>query len=349
MGFFPLCLFGQISLDVNDFSDGGDVTWISTATDPLVDYSTTGANTTWDYSSLTYQGQDPKEYFDMSGVSTFVNFIFGPFANAAYQATNYTSSTAIPVDQITSFLPITIEDIFQFSKNSSSKITSVGFALSIDGNEVPFKSDTIETRYTLPLNYGDSYTSRGYTNLDMNPFYNGIWRQHRYRQSEVDGWGSVTTPYGTFDALRVRHLIEESDSIFMEIAGNSFWIPLPVPDRYEYEWWTNGQKEPVLKITTSMVLGSETVTGIEYLDEYHSGVGLEELDVEVSVYPNPAVDLLHVEGAGSFRYQVVSADGALVAAGESEGTVDVSPLSAGNYLLLIHNGKELRTLNFIRK
>lgn len=48
----PFFSFGQISIDVNDFADGGDTVRLSTAVDPEIDYSTTGANMSWDFSDL---------------------------------------------------------------------------------------------------------------------------------------------------------------------------------------------------------------------------------------------------------------------------------------------------------
>lgn len=349
---FPLAAFSQITISTADFSDGGDGTWMSTTADPLIDYTTTGPNVTWDFSGLQSQSQEYKEYFDLSAASVFVNFIFGTFANVNYQATNFASSTAIPVDQITSFLPVTITDIFQFSKNSSSAINSVGYAISVDGNEIPFKSDTIETRYALPLNYGDSYDSRGYSNIDLNPIYNGIWRQHRSRQSEVDGWGSITTPYGTFDALRVRHFIEESDSIFMDIGGFALWLPLPIPDSYVYEWWTNGEKEPVLRISTSLFGGNQTPTTIEYLDVYTGpGAGIEELAAEVQLFPNPTVDFLNLEGVEQAVYNIISMDGKVQLEGSTIGNtqIDVRSLNAGSYILLLNSGISIQSLNFVKK
>jgi len=349
---FPVAAFSQITVTSADFSDGGDGTWMSTTIDPLIDYSTTGPNVSWDFSNLQYQSQDYKEYFDLSSASVFVNFIFGAFANSSYQATNFASSTAIPVAQITTFLPVTITDIFQFSKNSSSAITSVGYAISVDGNEIPFKSDTIEKRYALPLNFGDSYASRGYSNIDLNPIYNGIWRQHRSRQSEVDGWGSITTPHGTFDALRVRHFIEESDSIFMDLGGFSTWIPLPIPDSYVYEWWANGLNEPVLRISTSLFGGNQTPTTIEYLDDYQgAGAGIEELTTAIQVFPNPTLDFLNIEGIDQAAYNVLSMDGKLLLEGSANGNaqIDVRSLNAGSYVLLLNSGNSIQSYSFVKK
>ena len=213
----PVFSWGQITLTTADFANGGDTVRMSFTTDPTIDYSSTGANYTWDFSGLVAEEQVLRDFKDMGQASTLVNFMFGSFAATEYQATYFAESEAIPLDQIGGFLPVNISEVNMMTKNSADSITSVGFSVVVEGTEVPFKSDTIETRYKFPANYGDVYSSRGYSNMDLNPISNSIWRQHRLRNSNIDGWGTITTPLGTFDALRIRHDIQESDSLFFEI------------------------------------------------------------------------------------------------------------------------------------
>ncbi len=350
----PLFALGQITLTVSDFSDGGDAVWMSTTLDPTIDFSSTGPNYNWDFSSLTYQDQELREYSNMSSASGLVNIVFGAFASPEYQATNYTASTAIPLDQISGVLPVNLSDVNQYSRNASDGITSVGFSLSVEGNEVPFKSDVIETRYALPLDYNDTYTSSGYSNLDMNPFYDAIWRQNRTRTSVVDGWGSITTPYGTFDALRIDHFIEETDSIYISGFGQGFWVELPIPDSHLYEWWTNNEKEPILRITTTDILGLETVTGIEYKDNYQGpGAGLKELDLSLKVYPNPASDQLNIEGLQSeMNYKIVGLDGRVHVTGSvspMNNSIDLNHLDAGAYNCVVYENGGFISKSFIKK
>jgi Secretion system C-terminal sorting domain len=353
LSFLPAIVFSQITLSNSDFADGGDTVRMSTATDLTIDYTTTGASSTWDYSTLTPTGQELKEYNSMSSAPIFVNIVFGAFAASDYQATNYASSTAIPLGQIGGFLPVNITDVFQYSKNSADSITSVGFALAVDGNDIPFKSDTIETRYKFPLTFNDSYYSRGYSKLDMNPFYNGIWIQYRQRTSNVDGWGSITTPYGTFDAVRIDHFITETDSLYMDIAGG-FWVELPIPDAHIYEWWTNGEKEPILRITTSLVLGNETVTDIEYRDNYLGlDAAVEELSLNFSIYPNPAENEIHLNDLPHHAsYYIASIDGKVVQSGSVssiENMIDISQLAKGTYELIISTKGVYKTSSFVKK
>lgn len=351
---FPFCGSSQITLNTSDFADGGDTVRISITTDAFIDFTSTGPNYTWDFSTLVPTSQILGNYTGTSDFPFLVNFIFGGSAAVDYQATNFKASNDIPVDLISSVLPVTISDVNQFSKNSADSITSVGFSIVLDGNSIPFKSDTIETRYKFPLNYTDTYSSKGYTNLDMNPFYNAIWRQYRERNSTVDGWGNITTPYGSFNALRIDHLITETDSIYMEVFGTPTWIELPIPDSHIYEWWTNGELEPILRITTSDILGAETVTNIEYKDIYR-GLDASLLDqtLNYALYPNPAIDELRIDDLQSdANYSIVSLEGAIVSEGNltvQKNSIDISMLNQGAYQFMINQNGAFQSIMFIKK
>ena len=330
----------QITLTNADFADGGDTVRMSSTTDPTIDFLTTGANTTWDFSGLVAESQVLKTYNTMSGTSAFMQLLFGLFAPPKYQATSIVAATALPIDQLGGMLPINISEINAVSRNTNDSITSIGISMVVEGNELPFRSDTIETRYRFPANYGDSYSSRGYTNIDLNPVFDGIWIQYRQRSSNIDGWGSISTPLGTFDALRIKHEIMEQDSIYVGQLG--FWLPLPIPQSNIYEWWADGELEPVLRITTSMGGGNENVTAIEYRDQYDPLLaGLDESTLEFSVYPNPTQEQLLVEGAEiGATYVVVSSDGKLVLSGviaSQLSVIDVSMLDLGAYSIILRN------------
>lgn len=331
---------GQIALNNSDFSDANDTVRISNALpDPGIDYMTTGPNQNWDFSFLTAQSQTLLQYNDPGSSSFLVQVQFGSFASSQYQATNYIENNDIPIDQIGGFLPINITAVYGYSKNSADSITSLGYSMDIDGFEVPIQSDTIETRYKFPLNYNDSYSSKGYTYLDMNPIYNGIWIQHRQRYSVVDGWGSITTPFGTFDVLRVKHTINENDSIYADLFGSPMWIGLPIPESNIYEWIANGEKEPILRITTSTVFGNESITDVTYRDNYLGlGASLSELDLDVKTYPNPVSDELHIElNETGATYRLIGLHGLVLKKGiiTHSTILSLKDIPSGSYILHI--------------
>lgn len=291
---FPtFILTGQITLNQADFATGSDTIRMSQSTDLTLDFLSTGPNSNWDYSSLIPSSQKVKNFRPSSSLSFLSSFIFGTFAPTRYKASYFIESTDLPIAQIGTILGIPISDVFAFSRVTADSVTSIGFSMVADGTEIPFKSDTIEKRYDFPIQFANTTFSRGYTSIDLNPTYDAIFLQHRQHSSTVDGWGSITTPYGTFNALRIKHEITELDSIY--VGAFSFWLPIPVPPSNVYEWWTNGQKEPILRIKTSTILGTETATSIEYRDQDRGlDAGLTELNSEFSIFPNPVKDQLSV-------------------------------------------------------
>lgn len=347
--FLPAFLFAQITITSADFATADDTVRISKATDNSIDYSTTGANYTWDFSNLTFDSQFRRDFTPTTGLPVLINFVFGPMASNNYRATYSLPATDLPIDQLGTILPITISDMVQYSKMTDDSITSVGLSMNINGNGIPVKSDTIETRYTFPMNYGDNHYSRGYTRLDMNPIYDAIWIQYRQRFSEVDGWGSVTTPYGTFDALRVKHTITEVDSVRMVVFGNQVWIPIPVPESHIYEWIANGELDAVMRIATTMAGGNETVTSIEYKD-FNLTANVNELEFAFDVYPNPATDFIILSNTSkNDSFFIVDEKGKVVKSGSVESKIDITSLATGFYELVVESNHLFGKKSFIKQ
>jgi hypothetical protein len=293
--FFSTKSTAQISLAVGDFANAGDTVRLSQTQASNLDFVSTGANYTWDFSSLTANTQSLKDYTPIGFGSFLILATYGPFAGS-YSATYFNLTTELPIDQLSAFLPIEISDLSQYTKRSNSAITSIGYSINVQGQGVPFKSDTIETRYSLPLTFGNVHDSRGYTYVDLNPAADIKYIQHRQRHTEVDGWGTVITPLGTFPALRVRHDINEIDSIYQTFFGSGSWIGTPPIERTEYEWWTNGKEEYLLKVVVSNFNGNQNISSIEYQEQYLGlDVGMNELTHNAFVYPNPAEDLCFFE------------------------------------------------------
>ena len=331
--------FGQITLEQTDYLQAGDTARLSQTTDDVIDFQTTGPNSVWDFSYLQAETQSLLDPFLVSSASLLVQIRFGSFAPTRYVSDYYNSYTGLPFDQFGNFLPVNIEDIYRFTKINNDSISFPGYSLLVDGNDVPFQSDTIEVALRFPLNYGDSYDGRAYSKVDFNPIFNGIFIQYRQLATEVDGYGSVLTPYGSFNAIRVKHTIEEQDSLYADLFGFATWIPLNLPTQRIYEWWAKDESVPVMKIETQEINGDEIVTLIEYKDNYLGLTAqLPNEEMTLSVYPNPSSDVLHIETNSAIRQvELYSTTGKLVhhSAGNlsSSKDIDVSIFQEGTYIL----------------
>jgi hypothetical protein len=347
----------QITITSANLPGAGENFIVSQAVDLQIDYASTGTDHQWDFSNLSYVNQTSRDHNSMSGppsLPLLVNLAYGSFTTTNYRATYYAPYTDLPIDQLGNILPIQFGDINQYTRKTQQRLTLIGYSASISGQGIPIKSDTIETKYVLPLNYGDNYVSRGYTKLDLSaPPLNTLgidakWVQTRKRTTVVDGWGEITTPFGTFDALRVKHKIEETDSV----QYDTFSVGIDIPVMYEYEWLSDDEKIPVLKVVTTEVLGAEIVISVEYRDIDH--VGLESLEAtELMVYPNPVSDELVIswkEGKKSIR--IFHIDGTIVKDLSFDGAthkINTSDLSSGMYYIAIDNGGDITTKSFIKK
>ena len=75
---YPFYSFEQITLDSTDFASSGDTVRISEALPVLSGFDATGANYSWDFSSLSPESQELKNYYSMSAVPILVNFSMEP-------------------------------------------------------------------------------------------------------------------------------------------------------------------------------------------------------------------------------------------------------------------------------
>lgn len=340
----------QITLTSTDFANAGDTVRMSQTQTFPYDFTETGPNAVWNFAGLDPNSQTLKGYEPIGSGFGLIQFTYGSFAPTNYQASYSSEATQLPLDMLGAFLPVQLDDIFQYTRVTADSITSIGYSFSANGQGIPAKSDTIETRYNLPLTYQDDHFSRGYTKLNMNPILDATFIQYRTRSTYVDGWGQITTPFGTFPAIRVQHLITEIDSFSYE----GQWFGVPVPDTYFYEWWTNGQLEPILRVQTNVVQGDEVVTMTEYRDIYRPELlSISELGAQVNLFPNPTTLILKIKSDQKFdRYDVVDFLGKVVLTIENpeiESEINVSTLMSGTYFLIGTFGLERHSTQFVKQ
>ena len=107
--------------------------------------------------------------------------------------------------------------------------------------------------------------------------------------NKPDAWGTLTTPFGTFQTVRIVTKLIDHDSVaFGGTPGQGFDIPLT----REYKWLAKGQHVPVLTITTRLLAGQEVVSGVEYRDSYRRIIRLGTrdavLEAGLATAPNPS-------------------------------------------------------------
>jgi len=309
-----------------------------------------GSHHLWDFTNLQAIDQKWEVYGDMNDMGALVKFQFGQFAPTKYKATYYLQNDDLPLQNLPSFLPIQISEMDNIVRNSEDSLSNVGIVVTINGQQLPIRFENIETYYYFPLKYGDAYTTYGSFNEDLNPIYDAKWRQKRTHKVEVDGFGTIKAPFGTYDCLRIKHTIKEQDSLYVTVNNFGMWLPVNVPQQTIYEWRCINIKLPLVRIKTSKIGNTETVTSVQFLYN-HDFLSTNELtENQFSIYPNPTNNTLNINSDIPFtHFSIFSVDGKEVLNGKQQSSIDCSALKAGTYLIRFSTEKGMVTKPFVKE
>jgi hypothetical protein len=344
----------QTTINASDFPGKGDTVRYSNSNQFNLDYLTTGANVYWNFADLTANSQTLVKHFDVDEADFFTQSLFGSFVTPTYRASYYLPARELPLATLSGFLNLPIDEIYRFYRKTENQVTAIGLSISTGEFAVAKRADTIEVAYQFPMVYEQSYNSSGYVDLDLSAFAPFALRQYRTRQSEVDGWGTLITPYGSFDCLRIHHIINERDSIYIDLGFGPFWIPIPVPTIHEYEWLTKQQKGPVLKVKANEVLGNQLVNEVMYRDNFRLDLNVsidEQAISNVKIYPNPVQDVLKIFGVKeNSAIKIFNMLGKIIIDEMYIDFMNIKDLESGTYLIQFQTGNGIvKTEKFVKK
>lgn len=340
--FFGGSAQAQITIGTNDLPFAGDTFRLSIAA-PLAgaDYTLTGANYTWDFSLLAPQSQRVDTILPLSATSSLYTVLFSDFILNPYRSNQATQGPDFSLGTIS------VTGVYNFYYNSSASYRQSGFGASINGIPAPVGYDPKDIIYSFPLDYGDVDTSFSSYEIDQTATIGLFFRVNRTRVNEVDGWGTLITPYGTTNVLRVKTTITEEDSVYY--SGLGFGLNLPPFTNIEYKWLGNGEGVPVLQANAT---GAGAIGQVLYRDNavFNVGVPLQAAQGEHAVYPNPSVGKISISGlslySSMFEVEVYDLNGRSVfqanLENEGNGTAKLdlrsAGLASGNYLLRVNDG-----------
>lgn len=333
----------QISIAATDFPGKSDTVRYSNSNSFLANFIATGANFTWNFGNLGAQSQTLLEHTDPDDADVFTQSLFGSTVLPTYRATYFLPARELPLAVVSNIVDLPVEEIYRFYRKTNQEMTVVGLSIAAAGFAVGKRADTIEIAYKFPMTFGQTYSSKGYVNLDFSAFAPFALKQYRQRDSEVDGWGTIITPYGSFDCLRIHHIIQELDSILIDLGEGPQWTPVDIPTIHEYEWWTKDQKGPILKAKANEIFGFPIVNEIQFRDKYRPelNVGLEELNAsQFQIYPNPSKDFFSIRSTEDIEHiEITNPIGQVVMHSQQVQNIDVTQFTQGIYFLKITTTK----------
>ncbi len=232
---------GQPAITQSDMPSVGDtIRTRSTMMAPGINYQATGTNFTWDFSSLSGTVTAADTFIAVTATPLIYQLAFNlPFdPNRA--------NLASPQEDI-SFIPnFPLTEITEFYKKSAASYAQCGFGATLSGIPVPIKFNNLDIWYKFPLTAGSAKDSSMVSFSQGLPGF-GHLSIVRKRVNEVDGWGTVITPAGSYSCLRMKSVVQENDSIYIDTLNFGFNLPR---NYTEYKWLASGKGIPVMQVST---------------------------------------------------------------------------------------------------
>jgi hypothetical protein len=279
----------QITLTDADMPHAGDSARYSVANQAfLLQAGSSGPNRMWDFSDLTSSSQYVNNFQTVSSTAFTYQLVFTLGPSASNVAMADPNGINIP-----SQTGVSLTDVYNFYKRSSSEFSQTGFGASVQGFPLPVAYSSKDKLYPLPLDYQSQSTSNYRYQIDIPTL--GYYGRVAERINEVDAYGTLKLPFGTFEVLRLKSILKATDSLALDTFNLGFNIPYP--DEIHYKYVAKNYGWPLLEITASDIFGLEVVTRAVYRDTLKkSSIGFSELPYSsINIYPNPATELVMIK------------------------------------------------------
>ena len=327
----------QITVLDTDLMSIGDVIYQAYDDAPAssISVGNAGPNQTWDFSAL--QEMEIETIEVVSPVGTLYGSMY-PNAN----------------------LCIDIDNGLMYLDKSSSGVVMVGFA-DLPVNNVMM----IPLPLTFGLTYQDGpntitdsvFVNAGVlnipntfiTSISTNPLHDQIdslkLKVVLTKDFNVDAWGSVTIPLGSYDALRLKveeTTITEFYAYCSEGGLGGGWFsaqalaPIPTEISIRYEWWSN---DPIVKFMLAEleVDDSGNIEGASFLTTPQASSVTNLTTINVKIYPIPATNSVTIESQKTdlTALELVDLTGKVILKKEfiQSTSLDVSHIAKGIYYL----------------
>jgi hypothetical protein len=90
--------------------------------------------------------------------------------------------------------------------------------------------------------------------------------QRGYRIHEVDGYGQVQIPLGTYDCLRLKRKVYQRDSVYF----NGFPVQSRDTTYYELEWLGQGKGIPLVRAAGNWMMGNFVAASVVFQDSTYA-------------------------------------------------------------------------------
>lgn len=163
----------------------------------------------------------------------------------------------------------------------------------------------------------------------------------------TDGSGTILTPAGIFEALRVHETINTIDSVFHYSAGSGWYFYERTTSQFEnYRWYADGAGEVgAIQVDAKKGSGGFTFLKSRTIVSTHP----EPNQPDVTLYPNPVEELLFVNSPSAIeRADLFDVKGRFIRS-TVQDNIPVNGLQPGLYFLNIHTAGAVLSKKFIKQ
>lgn len=284
---FTSFTFSQIVIEQSDMPVSGDTLRVSVTNVVPMGFEQTAMDTIWDFTLLQPLSQRVDTFVNVTQTPLLYQFIFTP---------GIVANLASPRNG--SFFPgVAVTDGYTFYHNTATAFSDVGSAFTIEGLPFPARYDVPEKIFAFPMNPGSTWQSISTFALNIPELV--YFSTQRNRDNVVDGWGELKTPFGTFQTLRVKSLILEHDSVYIDSLQIGFPFNRNIT---EYKWLAKGKGIPVLTVTQEGSMVTATYRDIPRMSVTSLSVSLGP---DTAVLIGSTITLHATIKGGTPPYQVV--------------------------------------------
>jgi hypothetical protein len=261
----------QITITQDDFSNMNGVSVIQildTTNLSAMTPGNAGANQSWDLSAIGDDSRDTVKFVNAAGVGCF-----SAFPTATY---------AMKVPGFDGFVYLSV------TNSSLDMLGMCGVFMPPSITIAPYTPGY--KKLTFPATMGTTFSGTTKQILQFgleNPPPDSARQVSTISYTAVaDGWGTVKTPFGTYNALRIKNTETKVDSLYMKMVDTWTYAGLPPTTTVTttYEWWVKNN----FPVANMQINAAGQVTNASYNVISTSGVDDPTSGIPSTyIYPNP--------------------------------------------------------------
>lgn len=343
-----------ITLSNTNMPGGGDTLRFTTVSlNSIQNYTQTGTNFLWNFESLNSGSEGIREFQSALSTPYFLYFL---------SASAYGEKIADTLIGGTSTLSIT--NYYNFYKKQSSPANAFiadGIGMSISGIPVPSYYTDKDELYFFPMTY-PKYDSSSFKFSSLSTSLIPIqYSKSGYRVTVVDGWGTITTPYGTENCLRLITTQYSKDTTIITLPiGNLAPLKIGLNNYVRsYQWMTLNSKIPYFEVSGNLIGNTFIPTQARYRgynrSKILSGINESDNDFSWTVYPNPAQNMLYISHSETIvKVEITDVNGKFIKRIDfnpfsDTQSIDISELKSGVYYLKPTGTEAIQSFRFVKQ